>query len=436
MYNYNANLIFNNYYNVRYKSMNKMNNTTKQYNYPYEYYITNEFQYVSNKHKRKNKLFYSINVNKNQVNNSNHKEPYKDNQKKDIVDELIDNENEKISFNKPNIEYKIKYKENFVKKKKCNNSNNLLNNKYNDIIQYNIQNEKLLNNTENNEDNCNQDNKNIFFISNQNDNNQKKTYCVNCGKNGHIFRKCLYPILSYGLIAYYIDKQSSDIFLIMIQSKNTFSFLDFICGKYDISYDNQLVENKLHYLFSKMTNEELIILKTLSFEEIWENTFSSVKHIYNKNKAYFNSYEKYNLLKKGLNNISLDILVNKYENNNNKISWSFPKGRRNYKESDLNTAIREFEEETNINRKFFEIKEHKKIFKENYIGDNLVKYEHRYYLAQLYNKHSLELDPNNIHQKIEVGKLEWVNIKEAKNRIDSFYTNRLEIIENLLNENI
>lgn len=403
--NNNANLIINKYYNVRYKVNNYiMNNTTKQFNYPYEYYITNGFQFVTNK--KKTKYCY--------------KEPYKDKNKQ----ELIQLETHKKEF---------KNGDEIVKQKKKYTSN-VLNNKYNEIIQYSVK-------------------------ENDINNNQKKTYCVNCGKNGHIFRKCLYPILSYGLIAYYIDKKLNEIFLIMIQSKNTFSYLDFICGKYDICYDgpsvfnkqnslinvenpsNKLVDNKLHYLFSKMTQYELIQLKNYSFEENWENTFSQVFNqnncgfLNNKNKIFQTSLDKYNLLKKGFYNLSLDILIEKYiQNNNNNISWSFPKGRRNYKESDLNTAIREFEEETNINRKFFEIKEHKKIFKENYIGDNLVKYEHRYYLAQLYNKHPLELDPNNIHQKIEVGKLEWVNIKDAKNLIDNFYTNRLEIIDELILE--
>jgi len=385
-----------------------MNNTTKQFNYPYEYYITNGFQFVTNK--KKTKFSY--------------KEPFKE--KKEVVN--VDKQNKDIQ-NK-------ELKNDIIQNKKKKYTSNVVNNKYNEIIQYSVNN----------------------IIENEINHNQKKTYCVNCGKNGHIFRKCLFPILSYGLIAYYIDKICNEIYLIMIQSKNTFSYLDFICGKYDISYNgsslfnkhsllingentsNLIVENKLHNLFSKMTKQELEQLKNYTFEENWENTFSQINNqnnnfLNNKNKIYQTSLDKYNLLKKGFNNISLDILIDKYiENNNNNITWSFPKGRRNYKESDLNTAIREFEEETNINRKYFEIKEHKKIYKENYIGDNLVKYEHRYYLAELYNKFPLELDPNNIHQKIEVGKLEWINIKCAKNLIDNFYTNRLEIIDELIKE--
>lgn len=286
------------------------------------------------------------------------------------------------------------------------------------------------------------------------DSNDKKPYCVNCGRNGHIFKKCLLPILSYGLIGYYIDNNTNDIFIIMIQSKNTFSFLDFISGKYDIyncTYNE--IYQKLDDLFSKMTINELNTIKTKSFNEIWDDTYFDFdndndivyiekkkdnNNIYLKNtKLYNNSYDKYNFIINGFTYndkmINLNYFINKYLNDNNKnfISWSFPKGRRNYKESDLNCAVREFEEETNIEKKYFEIKEHKKIYKENYTGDNNVNYEHRYYLAELYHMYDLEIDPNNIHQKIEIGNLSWININDAKNIINPFYSKRINIIENL-----
>jgi len=299
------------------------------------------------------------------------------------------------------------------------------------------------------------------IIDNKNEINDKKPYCVNCGRNGHIFKKCLLPILSYGLIGYYIDNNTNDIYILMIQSKNTFSFLDFISGKYDIyNCNTNDIYKKLDHLFSKMTNDELNILKNKTFNEIWDNTYFDLdkdnenisncinndkkignNNIYIKNtKLYYTSYDKYNFIKNGFNfnnkDINIDYFINKYcnENNKNFISWSFPKGRRNYKESDLNCAVREFEEETNIERKYFEIKEHKKIYKENYTGDNLVNYEHRYYLAELYHMNECIIDPNNLHQKIEIGNLSWINIDDAKNYIHSCYYKRIHIIETLKND--
>ena len=32
------------------------------------------------------------------------------------------------------------------------------------------------------------------------DNLSDKLYCLNCGKKGHIYKKCIYPIISLGII--------------------------------------------------------------------------------------------------------------------------------------------------------------------------------------------------------------------------------------------
>jgi len=249
----------------------------------------------------------------------------------------------------------------------------------------------------------------------------KNIICKNCNKPFHTLKQCKYPITSYGIILFRIFNK--ELQYLMIRRKNSFGYIDFIKGQYS--------ENNLEYLqklFDEMSVEEKELIQLnedfdILWRRMWEDNIKS--GIFNHSKQKFIHLKTTGIIQNLIDSSSTKWI---------ETEWEFPKGRRNYKESDLNTAIREFEEETNINRKYFEIKEHKKIYKENYIGDNLVKYEHRYYLAELYNKFPLELDPNNIHQKIEVGKLEWINIKCAKNLIDNFYTNRLEIIDELIKE--
>ena len=44
--------------------------------------------------------------------------------------------------------------------------------------------------------------------------NSPKNNCLNCGKNGHIFKFCSEPIISYGLVCFNINNMlniSSDI---------------------------------------------------------------------------------------------------------------------------------------------------------------------------------------------------------------------------------
>jgi 8-oxo-dGTP pyrophosphatase MutT (NUDIX family) len=261
---------------------------------------------------------------------------------------------------------------------------------------------------------------------------EKKSYCINCGKYGHLFKKCIYPILSFGLIGYYYDTTTQDISFIMIQSKNTFHFLDFIRGKYDL-----LDLESISKLFINMTFSEIEMIKSKNFDLIWKETYHD---IYTLNDIQENqkkiSKTKFEFLAEGvvIGNFfyNLDYFLDLNKDSKIEISWSFPKGRRNYKESDLMCAIREFEEETSLKRKFFEIKEPKKIYCETYVGDNNIEYQHRYFLAEFHQKIELEINNMNSHQIIEIGMLNWLNKDEAIRNINPFYKQRIEIVNQFI----
>lgn len=268
---------------------------------------------------------------------------------------------------------------------------------------------------------------------------EKKSYCINCGKYGHLFKKCMYPILSFGLIGYYYEPSDmscdeNDINFIMIQSKNTFHFLDFIRGKYEL-----LDTESIKKLFENMTKSEIEMLSCKDFDMIWKETYHD---IYTLNEIQENqkklSKTKFDMLVEGytIQNIFYDLTYFLETNKHSKIeiSWSFPKGRRNYKESDLMCAIREFEEETGLKRKFFEIKEPKKIYCETYIGDNNIEYQHRYFLAEFHQKIDIEFSEMNSHQMIEIGSLKWLKKDEAIKNINPFYKQRIEIVSQFIND--
>ena len=59
-----------------------------------------------------------------------------------------------------------------------------------------------------------------------------KMYCGNCGKYGHVYRKCLSPVMSMGVILFKrINKQ---IKYLMVQRKDTLGFVEFMRGKYNL----------------------------------------------------------------------------------------------------------------------------------------------------------------------------------------------------------
>lgn len=263
---------------------------------------------------------------------------------------------------------------------------------------------------------------------------EKKSYCINCGKYGHIFKKCIFPILSFGLIGYYYDAKTKDVTFIMIQSKNTFHFLDFIRGKYDLTDIDSI-----NRLFLNMTEDEIDLIRSKDFDYIWKQTYHD---IYNLNDIQENqkkmSKNKFDYIVSGFEYMhtfyDMDYFLSINSNSKIQISWSFPKGRRNYKESDLMCAIREFEEETGFKRKFFEIKEPKKIYCETYVGDNNIEYQHRYFLAEFHQKFDIIYNENNTHQMIEIGKLKWMKKEEAISCINPFYIQRIEIVNQFIQD--
>ena len=64
-----------------------------------------------------------------------------------------------------------------------------------------------------------------------------KTYCNNCGNYGHAYKDCRHPILSYGIILYN-DKSE----VIMVERKDTLSYIEFMRGKYKSIYNKDYLK--------------------------------------------------------------------------------------------------------------------------------------------------------------------------------------------------
>ena len=59
-------------------------------------------------------------------------------------------------------------------------------------------------------------------------------FCGNCGKRGHVYRKCLAPITSLGVIVYRWNNEKKREYL-MIRRRDTLGFVEFMRGKYNLS---------------------------------------------------------------------------------------------------------------------------------------------------------------------------------------------------------
>ncbi len=276
------------------------------------------------------------------------------------------------------------------------------------------------------------DNKNIYY-------QQKDKYkiCINCGMSGHTIKLCNSPITSYGIICYtYIN---NEIKYLLVQRRNSLTFIEFIRGKYSINNVDYI-----EYLFSKMTVEERELFKNNTLDQIWYLLWNG--NISNRlNQEFKDSKIKYNKLMKGyhykrktntiefINLYSIIDKVNIEYPDLIETEWELPKGRRNLNESDLSCALREFEEETGLNKHKLNLNTIiKKPIEEIYISNNKTRYKHVYYIAnhsypvkediKLFNK-------NNLIQSKEVKDVKWFTYDEIKNKITYNYVQRVELFK-------
>ena len=82
-------------------------------------------------------------------------------------------------------------------------------------------------------------------------------YCNNCGNYGHVYKTCRHPILSYGILLYYYD-QGKIPKIIMVERKDSLSYIEFLRGKYKSVYNYDYIK----LLLSRMTIKERECLKT------------------------------------------------------------------------------------------------------------------------------------------------------------------------------
>jgi 8-oxo-dGTP pyrophosphatase MutT (NUDIX family) len=288
---------------------------------------------------------------------------------------------------------------------------------------------------------------------------KKDLYCINCGRYGHISKKCLCPIISIGIICIklkidnldlnsiitfskkiqnnylfstdeilrlkYFKKELSLITennfhnyidYLLIRRKNSLNYVEFLRGKYDIYNLDYLIKS-----FNLITTEEKELIKNNDFTYLWYNLWGTSSNI--DNNEYKESMDKFNLLKNGFilkkNEINIYISLEKIMNNKTynyyEPEWGFPKGRRNSKEKNIECAKREFEEETNIKENEINVINMTPL-EETYIASNGLKYKHIYYISQIKDNNKEIL----LTENLEISNIKWFNLDNGLNIIREY----------------
>jgi len=246
-------------------------------------------------------------------------------------------------------------------------------------------------------------------------------YCTNCGLHGHVFRSCNAPVTSYGVIAvkYNEAQQSDSIKFLLIQRKDSLSFIEFIRGKYNYNDTDYIIN-----LLKNMTISEQEQLLNVPFEQIWQNIWGNVSKLQSHKNDYKKSEDRFFLLKSSL----LDM-IKEYPSPWVEPEWGFPKGRRNSNEKDIHCAVREFIEETGLQENNFIMIHNTKSISETYIGSNGVNYCHKYYLAVCKPDAEVSLDYNNVHMTREIGNIQWLSFDDAFAKIRPDNIEKREILQ-------
>lgn len=251
-------------------------------------------------------------------------------------------------------------------------------------------------------------------------------FCNNCGRNGHLFHSCKKPISSLGIICF--TYHNNVLKFLLICRKDTLGYVDFLRGKYPI-YNKLYIKN----LLDEMTIKEKNNLLTKSFNVLWNELWGGfVGNQYLSEEKI--SKNKFKNIKEGIilnnhNNYNLEDLISETQHDWTEPEWGFPKGRRNYLETDLNCAIREFTEETGLTSKEFTIIKNITPYEEIFMGSNFKSYKHKYYLAYIDDIDDIDLE----YQKSEVSNIGWFNIDECKEKIRPYNFERLVMFDKICN---
>lgn len=269
---------------------------------------------------------------------------------------------------------------------------------------------------------------------------RKQINCANCGGIGHIYKNCSQPVASYGVICF-----NSSFKYLLIQRKDSMSYVEFIRGKYVIEH-----RRYIYKLLSQMTVAERDCIKDNDFDTLWrdlwqisdcnsfvrEYTEAKIKFDKLRNGFYISQSQSQSQSHTTHNQtepvifFDLEIALLKTKSELKEPEWGFPKGRRNINEDDFDCATREFNEETAIDLSHLRFLQPTKPYDEVFIGSNKVRYKHVYYLAEYTPPASHSPSQTLNHMQLrEIKAMRWMSYNEALEKISADNIERKELFK-------
>jgi 8-oxo-dGTP pyrophosphatase MutT (NUDIX family) len=205
--------------------------------------------------------------------------------------------------------------------------------------------------------------------------------------------------------------------VLMVRRKDSMAYMEFIRGKYDPT-DSAYIKR----LLSNMTISEQKAIETEEFDTLWSKLWGQGRDTHSL---------EYEISRTNYDTIDRKTLISQARSVHVEPEWGFPKGRRSKGETDVDCAVREFWEETNISSEAYHVLE-KVSFTEVFTGTNNVKYKHVYFVALLKDSKLIDLSQKlTSMQRREVSAVSWKTLKECKDITRPHYVERKAMIGEL-----
>jgi ADP-ribose pyrophosphatase YjhB (NUDIX family) len=233
-------------------------------------------------------------------------------------------------------------------------------------------------------------------------------YCSNCNTCGHINKKCPKPTNSIGVIFKHKDR------IVLVHRKYTHYYiklLNFNFALHETNYIRKIIKGLTHY--------EYRLICSYPYEILWKSITVPFLLISNDNtlsKTNFSSKRyRYNKLLNGYNiNGEYIKLSSIFQQTTHHLypNWEIPKGKRMAHETDSETAVREFKEETGmVHNMVLNEERYKEIVFRGW--DNMM-YSQRFYLYNSPSLVTLFCNSLNYVQSSEINKCGWYTFDEIK----------------------
>jgi 8-oxo-dGTP pyrophosphatase MutT (NUDIX family) len=195
--------------------------------------------------------------------------------------------------------------------------------------------------------------------------------------------------------------------ILLVKKRYTYAFVEFVYSNYNLHKNIRYLAN----LFNNMTTSEKIDILTFNFDILWNRIFLIRNTTIFNNMYLFYQNKRIKFETIFANHDNMTTIKNLIKNSKSiDTKWEIPKGRPDENDSDLNCAIREFNEETGVEKYQYKLLSTIPL-KEQFKSMN-VEYTNIYYLAMATKKVNPMVQMYNIDQIGEVENVRWIKYRE------------------------